>query len=363
MSSLGIYQPAPVSVPFSGTTDASGNFTLTKQVRASYWSLVKVVALAAGNGAWAVTAAGGIPLDFANGPRCSVGPFIVAPGDELTVSVFAATPSATVQGNIIGKQFPDQASAAEALVLTSNPLSVSTTSPIRVVAKLAVPGNGGSVSTVLPISADILGIGYLRATDASSIALIQITGNNSNGSYILTNTAPLRQRNEFDPVDTSVTVTVTTNVGSIATTVWILAYSADPIASIDNVAGGLLNVTFGTSSPAVWQAADNFVDVPSTNIANNATLTLIAGVALKSIYLHHYWFSQDAAGAQWQLETTGPVGSIANFITPNARGLIASGDARGPNITANAGPGVGVAMRNLSGGASFLAGFVSFVQR
>jgi len=283
-------QPLPVSVPFSGTTDATGAFSFTTFVRQSFWCTVKVSAEAQGGAVqWAVRGGGGLPLDYGSGPRLSVGPFVVAPSDHVTISVVGAQPNTAVIGNIWGKQFPDASGAADALNLSANPLTVSTFEIVERIGTIQTVGNGDTITRTFTVPTGTLGVGYIisGAAGFTTPASITVAGDVTTDDYIFTPGSPGAVTARFFPPDVNAVCSVTSQAGPGAPArVTFLALSYNPTVNVTAQTAAPLAVK-ATGLPAPWQAAGLSPVRVSANLAVGATVDPIAGVAGQTVYLFY----------------------------------------------------------------------------
>lgn len=165
----------PVVIPFSGTTDANGNLTITERPRAAFWtSLLSVAKVGGGFPAWEITA-GGILAAVGYGQRCAMGPALVAPGDTIKIAVIGAAPSSPVSGSLIGHQAPSLEMLAGVFTPTPSTLAVDTASPDTDLGRLTLPsGNGNTLgfTVPLPIGTFAIALNYV----SGALEALSVTG-------------------------------------------------------------------------------------------------------------------------------------------------------------------------------------------
>ena len=323
-----LYDVAPVSVPFSGTTDANGAFSFTNPVRKAYWTTVKVIAETTGSPNWAVRGAGGLPLDYGTGPRLSVGPFVVAPGDSLTVSGTGALPGVAVIGNIIGAQYPDMQSAAMALTLGTNPLSVNTASPPIVLGSIRTVGGGDTVAKNFPLSPGVQAVGWsVQFTGFGNPAAISITGHTTGRTYLASAGVVSGAPDDFQvailsEADSSIDCSVTSQVQPDL--VFFLGFVQNPIVFLQARPDNPTNTPFvrASATPAAWQAPTNCATVNGSNVNGGAAFTIISGVASLIIRLHWSYISDNQA-----------VGGVSDWLLQDSAGNRLGSHSRQANFT------------------------------
>ena len=284
------YQSAPVSIPFSGNTDSNGNFTFSTVVRKAFWCTVKVVAEAPGNGHWSVKTLGGLPLDYAGGRACSMGPFLTPPADGITVTLTGALPNVAVTGHIQGKQHPDMSSAADAFNQSANPLSVEIASLTgsQFLVELSTAGTSSITFLLPPLIQNIICVGRI----VGGASTVTVTGGAS-GKFL---TLPLTtagqvlifpmaiSTNFIQQIDyNSLGVTVAAFGNVTALDVYLQLGS---MVSPANISNNPLFVQFpSTLNPLPWQAANNTAVISPRALAAGATASIVAAQATQKVYV------------------------------------------------------------------------------
>jgi hypothetical protein len=325
-----LYQSSPIDLPFSGTTDANGNLTLSSIVRNAYWITAKVVGQASGAPRWVLTKGNStIPVDYGQGSNVSIGPFVLGPNQPLKIQITGGLPNTAVTGLITGIQSSDGGMAVDHFTPQSSTQFIQPVPLITLVADGAfhsmvnVPIPAGTHSIVLTSALDnsgflnslqitghVTGIVYLTAFSAGTIF-----GANQNTFGFLCSAydtslditwqinvagKPIYISGDMDPtvvaLDSSSVVTV---AGSGATAVdsFIEADSSGGFTAgsqnwtttgTSGFFNGLLITSFG-SKAAPWQQAYSSLEF-ETLVNAGATATVIAAPGgTKVIYLHSIW--------------------------------------------------------------------------
>lgn len=214
------YGLMPVSLPFSGTTDANGNFSITLRPRAAFWVTGKIVGkVTSGFPAWEVTD-GVIPIGVGNGPRAEIAGIAVPPGASIIVNVVAAQPNVAVTGRFVGVQGPTMESAASAFVAAPNTISASINAPQVLLGSLSVPGDNGvhNQSFILPAGTHDVAVG--GTAFAGLLVSLTIVGDQSGLNYLSISGAlaanlvgGIFRAQILSSLDSSVTVSATKSSG------------------------------------------------------------------------------------------------------------------------------------------------------
>jgi hypothetical protein len=322
------------SVPFSGTADASGNYSTQIRPRGAYWFAGKMVGkVSSGLPIWEAFT-GALPAGFSRGTRAEIGGILLSPGDTVTITLTGCTPGASVQGQLLGLQGATQADVVAVYNPVPNTLTIDVAATQMFLKKFLA--SAGPQSIKLPPGTHAIALQFGTQANVSSI---QVTGDVSGSSSILSFVAlggGLPQP-FFVPVisavDTSVTVRAnlsagdsTVNVSAIFDPEVIAVLQEQPIAAYIfdqgagtaintqsplSGAGSLLGVSEQNAKPAPWQAPASSVAFSSA-LASGASSTIVAAVGGQKVYLHHWenLFSAVAA-ASYQLQDTTPVVTFA----------------------------------------------------
>lgn len=317
-----LYGVQPVDTPFSGTTDANGGFTQKVIPRSAYWTVLKLVGMATGNPTWTLYKSGAtIPIDFGLGPNVSMGPFLLAPQQDITLVIKNALPKLPVTGTITGLQAPDLSSVVGHFQPQSSFVTVGAQgalptdfNPVRFTTAAVLSG-----ATVIPVA------------DTSIFAPDQAVDVNPGGTHLVAS------------VQIGVSITLQTGVtanipaGSPVMRVGVVGIFGQPIAVTFNPANpGTNKVT-----PAAFQQAQFAADVNQNPLAGGATVTLVTGIVGQTIYIWsvHLGISavtsnvvlQDTLGNfYWRStfnNTTSPAGINSEFDT-NCFGVQVPNDGR-----------------------------------
>jgi hypothetical protein len=342
-----LYSVTPVEKPFSGTTDSTGAFTFQGIIRQAYWTLVKVVASCPGTGVWSILLTGTqIPLDFAVGPRLSVGPFIIAPEQSITVQLVNATPNSIVSGNLWGKQYPDQQSAALDMVIAPNPLTVATQSS-RGLGQFTF-GQGAQTTQNVKIPSDTQYLLLIPFPNRVGYTQIMVSGHVTGATYLPSQSPSLLQQTGTNPFsvgpidssdDTSVDIQVTAIAGGILDnfSLYVVALFNPPTPIPGELAASQL-------VPASWQAPNKSpAYLEGSNTAVNGA-TLVTGVAGQTIRVFGWQIEQEGGAAFVALRDSSIAAPNGRFATNNAVGSATGGGSGSPLTT-----GAGVIIDSVAG--------------
>jgi hypothetical protein len=311
----------PVYVPFSGTADSKGNFTITLPgVRAIFWTCVKVIARVSvpASANWELDL-NGAPADFANGPQMAIGPILVPPSSSLQIIGTGALAGSAIVGTVIGQEAADPADLS--YTLAPSTISVATfqlTSKLTPDYVVAANTSDSRVVTISP-GMQVLSI-FPTVSAGSGTVQITVTGVQSGFIYFKANVgvaagsvaAPLRILTDFS-IDQSLTVVVDSTIAGHPTNPVTIRITGGPnpvdlvTANIQDSLGFTINAILGrdaannvllvslsNANPAPWQAAQSSVPIASAIAAGNniAGITAVAG---KTIFLHTVNLNLDAA--------------------------------------------------------------------
>jgi len=366
-----------ILIPIGGkSTDANGNATFDLGLeRTGDWRNVKVAASLSGAAEWALVS-GGSALTFGRGRRVTLGPELLEPFDTLTLQVAGGPPNQPITGTVSGMA-GDQDEISGTFTPAPNTIALDTAPtgvPILPLAGTSLTSGNFVNCQPLPI-----GTTYVRVWMAPSTpATVQLIGlanpsvfGGLNRIYYQENAPTSTGFYRDVEVDPELELTLRFNNNGAGTiNGLVITAHTDPVppdvfnsqpaipVNVQPASGADFPVHNTTAAP--WQAAASNAGVAATSVNAGASLTLIAAVAGKTVYLHGYSFSQDGANAaaQWQLQDSGG-GTIATFFDVAARHVFASGDFRGFPLAA----GLGVRITNGGAAASFVGGFLSYTQQ
>lgn len=357
--------------PFSGTTDINGNLTIKFIPFNAYWSSFVVAGQASGNPIWTISKLGQAFLIPGAGPNVCLGPVVFGPNETLIIQISGATPTTTVTGTIWG----DQSTIQDGSDLPSTlPTSSGSTPTFQSPQPLLIMVNDGAAHTVnIPLPAGTHSVALYCASPNTTHAITSatsITGHVTQVVYAFSDIGTIVGQTIFSgqtlaqflvsPYDTSLDIKWQLQAGGSNTPIYVNAYpdpttvgitsgeildtvvlGSDKVAVDDwNVSkawntgsgvtfNGLLTTFFG-SIPAPWQAPNASTDINNNALANNASITIAAGVALKSVYLWTVHLGMNAVSSNVTIEdgagkvlwratfnnSTNPVGEDSSFDTP-----------------------------------------------
>jgi hypothetical protein len=309
----------PVELPFSGTTDASGFFSFETQIRAAFWSNVKVTALCPGNPLWLVRV-GGAPAAPGIGAQTDMGPFLVAPGEKVKLTVTSGTPLSKVEGSFVGIQ-GDLATVAAAYAPTPNTVSLQASAQQILLDTINAKNDGATINHTVTLPPGTHSLALI--TDAPGLlSSSTVQGNVSTIQYVFATTSqtfPIYGvvLQALDPTVNFQVVSVNTG-GTLTYHVWLVAI-LDPLAIVVEPGTPLNVVLFDPSNtnlalqtdasanpgvPAVrrqgvslqnaiaapWQAPTS---TKSAAISATGTVDIVPAVANQIIRIFGYWMQVD----------------------------------------------------------------------
>lgn len=353
----------PVSLSFAGITDSTGSYTSPPmRPNPTMWATLRVVAQASGTPRWTVTVAG-TPKGFARGP--AVDPAVVCqPSQNVVVSLTGGQPLSQVTGSLEGVAGATFADISTFVSVHPNTIALDVT---------GTGTNGQQVSAAtspftFQVAAGAISLVWRILTNTQCAGTLTIQGAvtlqdyaqglafaNSSG-FTSGPSADSTGAVDLDPLDTSLTITVVNTLNTPVLDVWTLPVAA----AVYQTPGTTWNVSQAKAGPAPWQAPALNAAIPGTSVAASGTLAIIAGVLGKTVYLHQFSFSQDAANAAalWHLQDTSGA-LIADYFDAAIRHVFAEGDFGGVPLVS----GRGVQMVNGGAAASFLGGYLTYSQQ
>ena len=372
-----------LDIDLSGTTDASGNLTISRIPSPAYWCSLKVIAQVAGNAIWIVQV-NGRAVDFGRGARTNLGPVLVQPRDQLTIQVLEGQQLSPVQIKLLGIIAPTVGELLLNLSQVPNTIALDVAAPQQLIGSVSGTANQVVGPINFPVPPGTQSIGYLVHSDSGNDTPrnIQILGHQSNNAYasgVVASNQGGAQWYPFAVTDLSVDVTLSTNLaspsqvdilasplvaaldveqafGTVLKTV-ITDAGGTPL-TVDSPAVGvsLLGVSLADANPPPWLAAQSVVEIRA-NVANGANLSLITGTAGLRVWLHDFFISTDTAvtALEWQ-EDAG--GTAFGAMRSSVAGALAWGSFKGAPRTT----GQGIRLNNFSGGAVTLFGHLTYTK-
>ncbi len=281
----------PAVIPFSGTTDASGNATVKLRPRAAFWWSGKMVAeLASGPAIWRAAIGPGA-VGFGRGQRAEISGLVVAPGDTIAIQVISGPSNTAFGGNLIGVQAPSMQEVAVGFNAHPNTIALDIVGAGTKLATVIAPAGGSSGPQSLPLPAGAVAIGFASQVGTTGNT-VNVVGNVSGITYFNSDTNPRLQGVLLAQDDTAVTVTVTSG-GVSAVPIDVLTWPMPVSFFVRQLPGDSLTVQEGTS-PAPWQAPRA---TASLTIAAAGTTALVPAVAGQQIYVFGWSLASDGTAA------------------------------------------------------------------
>lgn len=262
-------------VPITGTTDASGNASITVQLpRSTEWHVGKFALETTSLASWKVTL-GGSAVNYALGQRVAIGPELIQPMDVVVVTVSNGPAKAAIGGTLVGVS-----GTLEEILPYYLPAGSLTTLSLTNAAAIA----GQLLHTTAPSATATNAGSFTVPVGTESLSVITVpSGAGGNGSFKLVGASSgfvyfqgvqqLAASFETVPVDSATDPSINWSWTSVAGqgADWFVS----PLATAAPVDGAIL--------PLPWQAPRTDVGIADSTGASPATV--IAGVAGQRIWV------------------------------------------------------------------------------
>lgn len=253
------------------------------------YAVLAFVAQANGNPNWTIQS-GNQLLAFGNGRQVNLGPLLTSPGENLTITISAATPNAQVNGTFAGNQYVTIDEAAQHYMPMANAITVNQFSAPLLEDRIDTAAGSGSKLYPMPPGAQTVMVTIDLGNGSRTINPTQLIAKcfPSDFAPIQAGAAVLnvnpRQLGLLNPIDTAFDVEWTMAGANAANCFLDVTVLAANLLNPQNVAFQFdanqnLNVSMASAQPAAWQAANLTNAIGIGGVVAGSTTVIVAGSA------------------------------------------------------------------------------------